>query len=154
MSEAARILDQFRRAWDGDAWHGTPLKGILADVDAKTAHARPVPGGHTIAEIVLHLAYWKDAGRRRLAGETVLPSEAEQWPVAVGAPEEVWRQARDLLEKWHRELDGALSRLDDADLQRPVGGKNYNAYVLVHGLIQHDLYHAGQIALLKRAARA
>ncbi len=153
MSEVSRILDQLRRAWDGDAWHGTPLAKIVADVDAKTAHVRPIPTAHTILEIVMHLAFWKDAARRRLAGETVLPTEEQQWPVAVGSPEEAWRQARTLLETWHRDLDAAVAKLSDAELDRPVSGNNYNVYVLLHGVIQHDLYHAGQIALLQKAVR-
>jgi uncharacterized damage-inducible protein DinB len=154
MSEAARILDQFQRAWDGDAWHGTPLRALLADVSAAEAHTRPVPDSHTIAEIVQHLAYWKDAARRRLAGERVLPSEAEQWPPVGGTDEAAWRDARSRLESRHRTLAAALAKLDDSQLAAPVAGKDYDVYVLLHGVIQHELYHAGQVALLKKAARA
>jgi uncharacterized damage-inducible protein DinB len=154
MSEVARILDQLRRAWDGDAWHGTPLKGILAGVEAPAAHARPIPDAHTILENVLHLAYWKDAARRRVAGETVKPSDAEQWPVPAGTGEAAWREALRLLEDGQRRLDAAVAALSDADLDRPVPGMNYTVYVLLHGVVQHDLYHAGQIALLKKAAKA
>jgi uncharacterized damage-inducible protein DinB len=153
MSEAARILDQLRRSWDGDAWHGTPLAKMVADVDATTAHARPISAAHTIIEIVMHLAFWKDAVRRRLAGETVVVTEENQWPVAVGSPEQAWRQARGLLESWHCDLDAAVARLSDADLDRPLPGSNQTYYILLHGVIQHDLYHAGQIAILRKAVR-
>jgi uncharacterized damage-inducible protein DinB len=153
MSEIHRILDQVQRAWDGNAWHGPPLRALLVDVSAAQAHARPIAAAHTIAEIVLHLAYWKDAVRRRLAGETVLPTEPEQWP-AVGEPSgAAWRAALALLEARHRALVEAVARLDDGRLADPVGGKDYDVYVLLHGAIQHDLYHAGQVALLKKAAK-
>jgi uncharacterized damage-inducible protein DinB len=154
MSEVARILDQIQRGWDGDAWHGPPLKALLQDVSAGQAHARPIPGAHTIAEIVMHLGYWKDAIRRRLGGETVLPTEAEQWPVLGELSGAAWKQAVSLLESRHKALTAEIARLADGDLTARIGGKDYDVYALLHGGIQHDLYHAGQIALLKKAAKA
>jgi uncharacterized damage-inducible protein DinB len=152
MPELARILDQMQRAWDGDAWHGPPLRKLLENVSAKTAHSHPIAGAHSIAEIVMHLAYWKDAGRRRLAGEKVLPSEKEQWPPPPGADEGAWKKTLALLDTRHQDFIDAVASQSDECLAMPVAGKDYDQYVLLHGLIQHDLYHAGQIALLKRAA--
>jgi uncharacterized damage-inducible protein DinB len=151
VSEVARIRDQLQRSWDGDAWHGPPLWPRLADVPASAANDRPIPGAHTIAEIVQHLSYWKDAVRRRLAGETVLPTEAEQWPAVPGPDEAAWQEALALLRTRHQALAEAVARLRDEQLADPVGGKDYDVYVLLHGAIQHDLYHTGQIALLKKA---
>jgi uncharacterized damage-inducible protein DinB len=153
MSEVARILDQLRRAWDGDAWHGPPVVALLSGVDAATANAHPIAGAHSIAETVQHLAYWKDAVRRRLAGERVLPSEAEQWPPVPDATAATWERLKESLAERHRALEEAIGRLSDSDLARAVPGKEHDFYVLLHGLIQHDLYHAGQVALLKKAAR-
>jgi uncharacterized damage-inducible protein DinB len=153
MSEIHRILDQMQRAWDGNAWHGPPLRALLADVSVAVAHARPVAAAHTIAEIVLHLAYWKDTVRRRLAGETILPTEPEQWPAITDRSGAAWREALALLEARHRALVEAIARLDDSRLTDPIGGKDYDVYVLLHGTIQHELYHAGQVALLKKAAK-
>jgi uncharacterized damage-inducible protein DinB len=153
MSEIHRILDQMHRAWDGNAWHGPPLRALLAGVPAAQAHARPIGAAHTIAEIVLHLAYWKDTVRRRLGGETILPTEPEQWPAVSDRSGAAWREALALLEARHRALVEAVAQLDDARLNDPVGGKDYDVYVLLHGVIQHDLYHAGQVALLKKAAK-
>jgi uncharacterized damage-inducible protein DinB len=152
MTEVARILDQLRRAWNGECWAGPSLWSLLADVTVGQANARPIAGSHTIAEIVGHLAYWRDAVCRRLAGQTVLPSHSEQWPAGGAATETQWRLALSVLESRQRSLDEAISRLSDAKLSTAIGGKPYDFYVCVHGLIQHDLYHAGQIALLKKAA--
>jgi uncharacterized damage-inducible protein DinB len=152
MSEVDRIMDQIQRAWAGDAWHGPPLRKLLADVSAQTASAHPIAGAHSIAEIVMHLAFWKEAGRRRLAAEKVLPSEPEQWPPPRGASEDAWKESLALLDIRHKDFMDAVASLSEDRLAAPVAGKDYNQYVLLHGLIQHDLYHAGQIALLKRAA--
>ena len=153
MSEIARILDQMHRAWDGDSWHGPPLHQLVADLSASTAHAHPIRGVHSIAEIVLHLAFWKDIGRQRLAGEVVLPSEEEAWPDPNGTGETGWLEALSLLRARHLELTEAVSCLFEDRLYDEIAGreKSYSAYVLIHGLIQHDLYHAGQIAILKKA---
>ena len=107
---------------------------------------------HSIREIVRHVTFWYDGVRRRLGGEVVEADEVEQWPDAVDAGEAGWQQELDDLERAHKALVEAAGKLGDDDLERPVPGKPYNAYVLLHGLVQHNLYHAGQVAILKRAA--
>ncbi len=82
MNEIDRIIDQIRRAYDGDAWHGLPLRAILADVPADVADARPIRDVHSIREIVKHITFWYDGVRRRLGGEVVEADEIEQWPEA------------------------------------------------------------------------
>lgn len=152
MNEIERIADQIRRAYDGDAWHGPPLWALLADVSAEIAGARPIRDAHSIRELVRHITFWHDGVRRRIGGEVVDPQGVEEWPEADGAGEGAWRRELADLERAHTELLAALSRLGDEDLGRPVPGKPYVVYVLLHGLVQHNLYHAGQIALLKKAA--
>lgn len=154
MSEVARIVNQKRRGWDGDAWHGTPLWTMLRDVTANEANKRPIPGAHTIAEIVQHLAYWKWATLQRVNGELVSPSYDDQWPAHPDASESAWREALALLESRHHELLQTVEKLRDEQLTEPMAGCDYDLYVQLHGTLQHDLYHAGQIALLKRAVRA
>jgi uncharacterized damage-inducible protein DinB len=151
MSEVSRLLDQMRRAYDGDAWHGPPLKRLLVGVDAVTADARPVAGAHTIAEIVRHVAFWKGVARRRLAGEVVLPPDDESWPATPAG----WPETLALLDRRHAELAEAVAGIDDRRLADEVQSDHgrYSVYVLLHGVVQHDLYHAGQIALLKKPAR-
>lgn len=156
MSETARIIAQHRNAFDGDPWHGDPLMTLLAGVPARIASARPIliPGAHTVREIVRHLTFWYDGAVRRLDGHVFEADEIQQWPAGQGdGPDEAaWRQERDDLVRAHRDFLEAVSRLDDAELDRPVPGKPYDVYYLLHGLVQHLLYHAGQIAILKKAA--
>jgi uncharacterized damage-inducible protein DinB len=148
MAEVERIADQLRRAFEGDAWHGPSLRELLADVDAEAASSRPVAGGHNIAEIVAHVTVWTDVVRRRLGGEAVgsLPP-AQDWP----APAAVWSEAREGLDAAQRRLVEAVAGSADARLDEGVPGQEYSRYVMLHGAGHHALYHAGQIALLKRA---
>lgn len=153
MSEVARILDQMRRAWDGDAWHGPSVCALLVDVSATEAEARPITGVHSIGDLVFHLAFCKDEARRLMGGEHLIAPDAASWPAHGVANETDWNERRALLRRRQRELNEAVVAISDDHLAAPVAGKNYNLYVLLHGIIQHDTYHAGQIALLKRAIR-
>ena len=152
MTEIERIVDQFQRAWDGDAWHGTSLRQMLSDVTAAEANVRPITGAHTIAEIVQHLSYWKWASVERAAGALVSPSHEEQWPAHRDAGEAAWKEALALLESRHQRRCYALAKFSDERLTNPIAGRDYNLYVQLHGTVQHDIYHAGQIALLKLAS--
>ena len=153
MREMERILDQYRRAWDGDAWHGPSLPEVLRDVTACQANARPIAGAHSIAEIVQHLSYWYWAAVQRVVGALVSPEHDEQWPPLRDASESTWKEALALLESRHQALMQTLANVRDDQLDQPILGRNYNLYVQLHGSLQHDVYHIGQIALLKRAAR-
>jgi uncharacterized damage-inducible protein DinB len=151
MDEIKRIDEQLRRAFEGQAWHGPSLRELLADVTAAQATARPVSRAHSIWEIVRHIAAWHEGVRRRLEGERVELSAEEDWPPVANTPEAAWEDAVAALERTHTELRRTMSRLTDARLQEVVTGTDYSVDVMLHGLIQHDLYHAGQIALLKKA---
>ena len=151
MDEIKRIDEQLRRAFEGQAWHGPSLRELLADVTAAQATARPVSGAHSIWEIVRHIAAWHEGVRRRLEGERVELSAEEDWPPIASTPEVAWEDALAVLERTHTELQRTMSRLTDARLQEIVTGTDDSVEVMLHGLIQHDLYHAGQIALLKKA---
>lgn len=153
MGEVSRIADQHARAFAGPAWHGPAVFEALAGVSARSAAARPLPKAHTIWEIVLHVATWEDVVARRLAGERVEPTDAEDWPAPGATTEEAWREALARLERDHAAAGRAIAALADDRLdQVPVPGGKASAYVLAHGAVQHALYHAGQIALLKKAA--
>ena len=152
MSEMQRIEDQLRRAFEGNAWHGPAVRELLADVSAARAAARPLSTAHSIWEIVLHIAAWEGVVRRRLQGETVADLPPEQdWPAVRDTSEAAWRQALDDLEQAHRALHEAIARSNEAHLADTVPGKDHSVYLMLHGIIQHDLYHAGQIAVLKKA---
>jgi uncharacterized damage-inducible protein DinB len=152
MNEIERIIDQLRRAYDRDAWHGPPLRAVLAGVSAEIASARPIRDAHSIREIVRHVTFWYDGVRRRIGGEVVDPQGVEEWPEADGAGEDGWGLELADLDRAHAALLGAVEQLGIEDLELTVPGKPYSVYILLHGLVQHNLYHAGQIALLKKAA--
>jgi uncharacterized damage-inducible protein DinB len=154
MNEIERITDQIRRAYDGDAWHGPPLRAVLDGVTAEAASARPIRDAHSIGEIVRHVTFWYDGVRRRIGGEVVDPQGTEDWPEADGAGEEGWRRELAVLDLAHAALLREVDQLGVDDLERAVPGKPYSVYILLHGLVQHNLYHAGQVALLKKAAGA
>ena len=151
MREAERIADQFRRAHEGEAWHGPSLRELLQDLTAEQAEARPVAGAHSIRELVLHIAAWERAARRRLAGDAAqIYNTPEDWP-AGDSSEETWRAALKRLEEENAKLREAILRLDDAKLDEPICEGMSSTYVTLLGVVQHSLYHAGQIAVLKKA---
>lgn len=151
-SEAALIADQLRRAFDGDAWHGPALLELLKDVDAATAAAKPLPDVHSIWELVLHIAAWDTAGFHRLAGEKAQLKGTANFPlVPVPPTEEAWRSTVTSITRRHKKLVDTVARLTEKRLRSQVPGKNYDFYHMFHGIAQHELYHAGQIAILKKA---
>ncbi|MGH9579905.1 MAG: DinB family protein [Terriglobales bacterium] len=149
MSETARIADQLQRAFAGNAWHGPSLRELLADVSAERAAARPLPNTHNIWELVLHITAWTNVARRRALGDNADLSPQENFPNADKG-ETAWKEALASLERAHRELLAAIASLPDSRLQEEVPGHGYTVYVLLHGVVQHALYHAGQIALLRK----
>ena len=153
MTEIERILDQLKRAFEGPAWHGPSIKELLNGVTAQQAHARPLTNAHSIWELVHHIAVWEDVGRRRLEGDPaeVPISSPEDWPPAEDVSEAAWEQAKAALERGHQSLVEAISRVPEARLDEPILEGKSTVYVTLHGVIQHDLYHAGQIAILKKA---
>jgi uncharacterized damage-inducible protein DinB len=153
MSEVSRILEQLRRSWDGDAWHGRPLWKILADTTAETAVFRPTTEVHSIVEIVLHLCTDQEIVCRRLQGENPEPSTFEDWAEVKAAGEEAWQNMLADLRRTFETLCVAVGSFREDRLESTVAGKEYSFYVLLHGVVQHNLFHSGQIALLKKLAR-
>jgi len=153
MSEVTRIADQLRRAFAGDAWHGDSLFEILDGVTAAQAAARPIKNAHAIWELVLHIAAWDNAVLRRLGGVAVELSDTQNFPTVTDTSETAWRKALAEVQRVHDELVEAVSVLPDSRLDEIVPGKegaHYTFYYMLHGVVQHELYHAGQIALLKK----
>lgn len=152
--EVTRIADQIRRAAEGHAWCGPSAREALDGVTADEAHARPIPGAHSIWALVRHMTVWADAGRRRLSGEIVEPTPAEDYPPLDGheTPAD-WEHDRHALFAAHQALARAVETMDDPALHRPLS-HDYTVYITLHGVTQHTLYHTGQIMLLKRALRA
>jgi uncharacterized damage-inducible protein DinB len=153
MSETARLADQIRRAFEGEAWHGDSLLEILAEVNAKTAAAHPIPNAHSIWELVLHIQVWDDVTIRRAGGTAVQPTGEKNFPPVRDTSEAAWQQTVASVKKTHEELVRTVAAFPDSRLEEQVPGKSqdyYNFYYLFSGIVQHELYHAGQIALLKK----
>jgi uncharacterized damage-inducible protein DinB len=153
MTEIERLLDQLRRAYHGEAWHGPSVREVLTGVTAVQAHARPLENAHSIWELVQHIAVWESVGRRRLEGDRaqVDISSPEDWPPADDTSEVAWEQAKAALDRGHQALVEAIQRVPESRLDEPIFDGMSTVYVTLHGVIQHDLYHAGQIAMLKKA---
>jgi hypothetical protein len=145
-----RILDQ---AYNKKAWHGPNLRGSIRGLSAAQAAWRPQPGRRSIAEIVVHAAYWKYAVRRRLRGDKrgSFPLKGSNWFVLPEPlTEAAWREQVALLEQEHKALRAAVAAMAPSGLyDRPAGSKVSNA-TMTYGCASHDIYHAGQIQLLKR----
>jgi uncharacterized damage-inducible protein DinB len=153
MSETARLADQIRRAFEGNAWHGDSVLKLLADVDAQTAAARPIENAHTIWELVLHIAAWDDAVCRRAKGARVSLSDKQNFPPVVDNSAAAWRESIRKLQHTHTQLVQTVAAFPDARLGKRVPGKkatHHNFFYMFSGIVQHELYHAGQIALLKK----
>jgi len=152
-SEASGIADQLRRAFDGDAWHGPSLMELLEDVDAATAAAKPVKNVHSIWELLLHIAAWDGAGLVRLGGKVCQHTGTKNFPLVPKPTGAAWKKAVEEAKRTHDKLVEMVAGLDDARLRDRVPGKRYNFYHMLHGIAQHELYHAGQIAILKKAGK-
>jgi uncharacterized damage-inducible protein DinB len=151
MSQIAFIVDQLHRAFDGDAWHGPALMEILGGIDARTAAARPLPTAHSIWELALHVSAWEQVCLRRIRGESVSLSDAENFGHIEHVSETAWQRAVKNLKQHHEDLIQAISALPESRLHEPLPDKDYNLLFMLNGAVQHAAYHGGQIALLKRA---
>jgi len=154
VKESERIRDQLNRSIDGEAWHGPALFELLKDVTAEQAALRPVPQAHTVWEILLHVTVWVEQIRARLRGDDNrkdLPPH-EDWPPQPDHPDEAaWKALWTRLHVAQEALVTDLAGLDETRLDQPVQEGFSSTYVTLHGLVQHNLYHAGQIGLLKKA---
>ena len=151
MTQIELIADQLQRSYSGAAWHGPSLEEILAGVTGQQALARPIAGAHSIWELVMHIGVWMSVARRRLAGDTVQPTTEQDWPPIDHGRPAAWQQTLHALEQEHKQLVAAICLFPESSLENQTPGKKHSQAFLLHGVIQHNLYHAGQIALLKKA---
>ncbi len=146
------LIDQ---SYDRRAWHGTNLRGSIRGLTVRKATWRPSPARHNIWEIVVHCAYWKYIVRRRILGEQKgsFPLKGSNWfRRSEMLSEQQWRTDIALLEMTHRSMCNAIARLKPGDLSIKPKGSKVDNLAIVMGIASHDLYHAGQIQLLKRLA--
>jgi uncharacterized damage-inducible protein DinB len=153
--EPARLANRIKRTVTGPMWHGPSLAEVLDGVTHEQASARPLPGAHTIWEIVLHVAAWAEISGARLRGERIAdPPKEEDWPPPGASTEAEWTAAKERLLESHRTLAHDVRHLDDAAIAAKLAGLEYTVSNLLHGVIEHGTYHGGQIALLKKLRSA
>lgn len=150
MNEAARIADLHRRAFDGSAWHGPAVFEILAGVSATRAAAKPIKGAHSIWELVLHMRAWEEAVQSRMKGRPISLTPEQDWPRVKDKSPAAWKRALAALRETHDALNRDIEGVSDERLHDPSAGPEMTLYLLLHGVVQHGLYHAGQIAILKK----
>jgi hypothetical protein len=171
MEEVRRVASVISEVDHGDPWHGSSTRSILEGVTAQDAAMRPIPGAHTIWEITLHMTVWaREVRKRLLGGDATLPAEGD-WPVVppaaflpatgVGVPtpaDEAWTNCLIDLASAHASLVAALDDFPAARLDEPVGtsrdrvlGTGTTYGFMLYGVALHDAYHAGQIALIRKA---
>jgi uncharacterized damage-inducible protein DinB len=158
VREVERLRRELDATLDGDPWYGSAVATILDGIDAGNAAAHPVPGGHSVWELVAHMTAWVTETNRRLRGGAHAAPVEGDWPVIRSTTPESWRAALARLRQAHDDLARTLVAIQDDDLGRQVAGGQLDAsgqpvtfFQTIAGILQHDAYHAGQIALLKKA---
>lgn len=151
MNEIHRVLDQMDRVFSGEAWHGPSLTRLLDGLSPEEASRHPIPGAHSVWELVRHITAWKTIADQRLKGETVEVSPRRDWPPVWEVSQAEWKRALEDLGESHARLRQAAESLHDSELDQKPAGASESRYILLHGVLQHDLYHTGQIAVLRKA---
>jgi uncharacterized damage-inducible protein DinB len=150
MSQIDMVVNELKRCFDGEAWHGPALMEILDGIDARTAAARPLAKAHSIWELVLHVTAWENVVTRRIHGEALTLSDQENFGHVDSTADSAWKEAVTELRGKHSKLIETVSALPESRLNDRVPGKDYNLLFMLLGVVQHAAYHGGQIALLKR----
>ena len=154
MADPQSLATRVGRAFTGPTWHAAPLSELLADVTFTEAAAHPFDDIHSIAELVGHIGAWTSVAERRLGGENIVPSEDEQWPEVDATNANAWAAAIAACLDAHQSLVRAVAAVDEKRLAQTVPGKDHDAATMLRGIVEHDAYHGGQIAMLKKVIRS
>ena len=147
------LLQLLDDGFSGSAWHGTTVRGSIRGLRARDAAWKPAPERHSIWELVLHIAYWKYAVWRRLTGSRLggFPRDGSNWLLApTPRSDKAWKADIALLTEQHDQLRDAVRNLSPTQINRKVARSKWTYGELVRGVALHDLYHTGQIQLIKR----
>jgi uncharacterized damage-inducible protein DinB len=150
LNEVKFLIDQIKTTFNGDSWHGPSLMRTLKGVDMEEARQRPLGERHTIWELVDHMTFWLSEVNKTLRGEAIVSSTSvKDWPL-MGKTEEEWEKSVKGLEYEVNTLIEQLDQWSNEMLERTVPGTKYNFRQMLHGVLHHNLYHSGQIAILRR----
>lgn len=149
-TETQRIKELLIQIYEGEAWHGPSIKRILENISVAIA-AQRLPGSHNIIEMVRHMVIWRQFVIARLEGDNAYDVIAdENWTHVDELQAFAWFEATEKLEKSQERLVALLDQMPDTRLYETVANRPYNYYTLLHGILQHDVYHLGQIVLLRK----
>lgn len=151
MTKTQRILEHYDRTMHGDAWHSYPVWQVLDGISVEKAALRPIANAHSIWEIVGHMAFWEEVATRRLGDLRAGLEEDRNFPAMPEATEVNWQKTLEEFRASNRAFREALQELDAARLNELSAAGERSFYDEAHGLIEHHVYHAGQIALLVKA---
>jgi len=157
QKEISRLIEMFNAAAHGKTWHGQSVWETLQNISAEEAAAHPIPESHSIWDYLLHLINWRDYAIRTLLDDQpyiVELNTEKDWTTITDFSPEAWQAALELYKNSTDELSEAIKILDDSKLEEIVPGHKFTFYTLLHGVIQHDIYHSGQIILLKKMLKA
>ena len=151
MSEIRRIRGMLRSVYRGPAWHGPSISENLEGIAAPQAASHPIPGAHSIWELVHHVIAWEREVAQFLAGKPHVTMHGEDdWPPVKDTSEEAWEKTIADLRASHMALAAAIKGFSEDDLEEIVPGRDFPWSVVLHGIVHHNLYHSGQIAMLKK----
>lgn len=151
MTEGRRLANHLRRTISGPMWHGPALQEALQGLTAEEAASRPLAGGHSIWELVQHIAAWAEISRERLTQFLGEATSEQDWPPVNDTSAAAWQATVERLEKSFSALAEAVKVLSDDELSANLPGRDHPARAMLHGVIEHAVYHGGQIALLRKA---
>lgn len=153
MSEIQHLLDLMDRTWAGDAWHGPSVHEALKGCTASEAAQRPLPNAHTIHELAEHMIVWQEAVRRWLAGEEYTVTPEMDWKKITDGSDAAWAETRARMETTRAALRAAIAGFPEAKLGEARAPGKMPWYAVLHATVHHDLYHTGQIAMLRKATK-
>lgn len=155
--EINQLDEMFRGAAQGKTWHGQSVWETLKNISAEEAAAHPIPDSHSIWDYLLHIINWREYAIQILSNDEpyIIELNTEKdWTTITDFSQEAWKTALELYKKSTDELSEAIKKIDDSKLEEIVPKQNFTFHTVLHGVIQHDIYHSGQIVLLKKILKA
>jgi hypothetical protein len=146
-----RFVEQLQRIHNGDAWHGSSLHQLLVGITPAQASIRPIPGAHTVWELVAHIAGWEGVLHRWIEGIPLKEPEEGDFPRMPSPTTEAWNRTLAHLDRSHGEFVRAIAALPETSLDQTIVGKEYTIAFMLEGAVRHHVYHTGQIALLGKS---
>ena len=147
--EISFIISQLTASYSGEPWHGRSITSLLSEVDTSKAFTKPDSVSHSVAELVYHMVNWREFTISRLVPQRGMDMnyfEKNDWRKLDLGSGKTWENAVQALQSTQQQLITALQNTDDSILSKPVDERNYDFRTLLYGILQHDAYHAGQIA--------